>query len=135
MTPPRSALRCCTPARSAPSYFSRDGRSLLTAGWDGLARLWSVPEGLPLGRPMNAGEPLWSAALSPDSRTILTGGSGGTARLWHIPVQLEGDPRRIQLWAEVLTAMELDEYDVIRPLDAAAWLDRKAELEKLGGPP
>ena len=56
-------------------------------------------------------------------------------RLWRVPCPVEGDPRVIGLWAQVATGMELDQYDVIRPLGAAEWRDRKARLEKLGGPP
>ena len=80
---------------------------------------------------MNADEPLWSAAVSPDGRTVVTGGANSTARLWHIPAPVEGDSHRLSIWAQVITAMELDKYDVIRPLTPAEWLDRKAQLGKL----
>jgi hypothetical protein len=47
---------------------------------------------------------------------------------------MAGDPRRIRLWVQVTTAMELDPHGEPRWLDAAAWLERRQQLAILGGP-
>lgn len=57
------------------------------------------------------------------------------ARLWKIPRPLRDDPERIMLWAQVVTGIEADEHANPRILDAAQWQQRRARLEKLGGPP
>jgi hypothetical protein len=47
-----------------------------------------------------------------------------------------GEARSINLWVQVLYALELVEgTDVVRPLDFATWDARRRELDALGGPP
>ena len=43
--------------------------------------------------------------------------------------------RRIVLWAQVLTGMELDADGEVRTLDGREWQQRRKALEELGGPP
>jgi hypothetical protein len=47
----------------------------------------------------------------------------------------KGDPERILLWSEVHTGLTLDAYGEVRVLSAAAWHQRRADLEEPGGPP
>jgi hypothetical protein len=77
-----------------------------------------------------------AVAFNRDGRSILTGSHDGTARLWPAPAVLAGDGRRLNLWVSVLTGIELTEdRNRVRVLDSAAWLERRRQLDDLGGPP
>jgi hypothetical protein len=72
----------------------------------------------------------------PPERGLSLGNSSG----WEaLQVSLQRRPRedaeRVVLWTQVLTGMERDEQDVLRPLGAAAWQQRCDRLAQLGGPP
>ena len=88
-------------SRSAPTWstgrqpvwsaaFSPDGQTLLTGSGDHTARLWSVPEGKPLGGPLMHPTSVNAAAFAPDGRHLATAQRGGLIRLWALPV---GNPR------------------------------------------
>ena len=90
--------------------FSPDGKTVLTGSFDGMARLWDVATGLPIGQPlvhqggadvMDYGpDGTWAhtkgvraVAFSPDGKTVLTGSSDKTARLWDVATGLPiGEP-------------------------------------------
>ena len=46
-----------------------------------------------------------------------------------------GDPRRIDLWVELITGMEVEESYESRLLDVEQWQARRRLLSELGGPP
>jgi len=76
--------------------FSRDGQRLLTAGFDGSVRLWTL-RGRPLLR-LDAGDGDWvfSAGFSRDGRLIGTVSGEGVIRLWTVDGRLLAqyrDPR------------------------------------------
>jgi WD40 repeat protein len=69
--------------------FTPDGKVVLTGSGDasrkqGLARLWAVDTGQPLGQPLSHPFLIRSAALSPDGRTVATGGFDGKVRVWEV---------------------------------------------------
>jgi WD40 repeat protein/serine/threonine protein kinase len=68
--------------------FSPDGRTLLTGCGDRTARLWSVPEGKPLGGPLAHLTSVNSVAFAPDGRHLVTAQHGGLIRLWALPAGL-----------------------------------------------
>ncbi len=64
------------------AVFSADGRTVLTASWDGTARLWDATTGRPLQILRGHRDVVTSAVFSPDGQTILTASWDRTARLW-----------------------------------------------------
>jgi WD40 repeat protein len=114
--------------------FSPDGETVLTGG-GGAARLWRAADGTPVGRPMEHKGRVWPVAFSPVGKTFLTA-TDHVVKLWHAPEAIQGEPRRLVLWSEVITGMEfVGEGDEIRHLGATAWANRREELNALGGPP
>jgi WD40 repeat protein len=72
--------------------FSPDGRQLLTACFDGTARLWDVATGQPQGEPLRHDDMVNIAVFSPDGRTVATGGRDRAARLWDAATGLQIGP-------------------------------------------
>jgi WD40 repeat protein/serine/threonine protein kinase/tetratricopeptide (TPR) repeat protein len=62
--------------------FSPDGKTVLTGGWDKMARLWDAATGRPIGPVLEHSGPVLSVAFSRDGQTILTGSEDKKARLW-----------------------------------------------------
>ena len=65
--------------------LSRDGRRLLTASWDGTAKLWDLETGTELHCFTEHADRVHSVAFSPVSRYALSGSSDKTVRLWRLP--------------------------------------------------
>lgn len=69
--------------------FRSDGLVALTAGFDGIARLWNVRDGTARGHEMDhrtrtgATTPIPVAAFSPTGRVVVTGDGRGVIRLWN----------------------------------------------------
>jgi WD40 repeat protein/tRNA A-37 threonylcarbamoyl transferase component Bud32 len=122
-----------------PVAFSPDGKLILTGSMDHTARLWSAQTGKPVGAPFR--HPSWvaDAVFSPDGRKILTAGAWSPSQkayLWNAaPGEIEGEPGRLVLWAQLITGMRLDDNDSIQILDAAAWCECQRELTEMGGAP
>jgi eukaryotic-like serine/threonine-protein kinase len=124
------------PGPVAAVAFAPDGKALLTGSYDGAARLWCVADGTPIGPALPHRGPVVAVAFRPDGRAFLTGSHDGTARLWPAPTLLNGEARRLALWASVLTGTEPTEgRDRIRVLGPAEWHLRRRQLDDLGGPP
>jgi WD40 repeat protein len=67
--------------------FSPDDRWLVTASWEGIARLWDLSAADPVATSrLLFGHEFWitSVAFSPDSRWLITAGVDDTARLWDL---------------------------------------------------
>jgi eukaryotic-like serine/threonine-protein kinase len=114
--------------------FSPDSKLLATASQDG-ARLWSTVNGTPIGPPLGPQSYCEHLAFSPDGTLLATASWDGTARIWRIPRPLVGGPRRIRVWVQVVTGLELDNSGEVRFLEARTWNERRRLLEDLGGPP
>jgi WD40 repeat protein len=75
--------------------LSRDGRTALTGGGDGVGRLWDVATGKLLGPPLRHSGPISAVAFTADGRTACTGGADGAARLWDVATgKSHGPPLR-----------------------------------------
>jgi eukaryotic-like serine/threonine-protein kinase len=69
--------------------LSADGRRVVTAGRDGVARLWDVATGRPLAAPLRHERGVTHVAFSPDGRALVTvggvaGSSAVAARVWDV---------------------------------------------------
>jgi len=64
--------------------FSPDGRTVLTGSHDGMAQLWRVEDGSPIGNAVRHGAAVRAVAFSPNGRTVLSGSDDGIACLWQV---------------------------------------------------
>ena len=62
--------------------FSSDGGRIITASYDGTAKVWDAASGVELLRLSGHGDHVNSAAFSPDGRRIVTASDDKTARIW-----------------------------------------------------
>jgi hypothetical protein len=66
----------------ADAVLNRAGTEVVTAGRDGVARIWSTTSHKQLAVLAGDGQPLYGAAFSPDGRLVVTASQDGTARIW-----------------------------------------------------
>ena len=69
--------------------LSADGRRLVTAEVDGIVRLWSLPDGRPMGAPLRFSHGVYGAQLSPDGRRLAlvlfaANGVPDTLEVWDV---------------------------------------------------
>jgi len=116
--------------------LSPDGRAVLTGDVDGNVRLWDAASGMPLGPTIPHPNAVVTVAFSPDAKTFITGCDDQAVRMFRNVSELPDDLDRIATWVEVLTGLTLGaEHGTLQALDAAAWQERRQQLEKRGGPP
>jgi hypothetical protein len=71
-------------SRVDKAHFSPDGRRVVTASWDGTARIWDALTGQPLSEPLLHGQKVQDARFNADGRFIATS-AGTTQRIWSVP--------------------------------------------------
>ena len=80
-------------ARVNDVAYSRNGKTLATAGSDGTVRLWDTSTQTQIGGPITipgrAGYGVDGVAFSPDGKTLATAGSDETVRLWDTSTRAE----------------------------------------------
>jgi WD40 repeat protein len=64
--------------------FHPDGRRLVSAGKDGLVKVWDWKAGVELLTLPAPGGILWHAVFSPDGRMIAAAGGDGVVSLWKV---------------------------------------------------
>lgn len=105
---------------------SRDGKLLVSAGTDRVARVWDAVTGVELAVLRGHERALRTARFTGDARTVVTAADDGTARLWEVPVTsvLAGHTGPVVAVAitpdgrRVATASPADD-DTVRVWDAA----------------
>ena len=68
----------------ASAVFSPNGKRIVTASWDGTARLWDAATHQPTAELTGHKDNVNSAAFSPDGKRIVTASTDRTARLWEL---------------------------------------------------
>ena len=89
------------PAQAVDVAFSRDGSLLVTAGVDGVARVWGADDG-GLRQSFTHGAPLRSAAFDQALTRVVTGGADGIARVFD---RTGGEPRLLRHGGGAVTAV------------------------------
>ena len=89
------------PAQAVDVAFSRDGSLLVTAGADGVARVWGADDGR-LRQSFAHGAPLTSAAFDRAATRVVTGGADGIARVFD---RTGGVPRPLRHGGGAVTAV------------------------------
>jgi WD40 repeat protein len=69
--------------------FTPDGRSVLSGGFGGQARLWSGPQWAPAGELRGHTSSVNGIAIDPSGRRAVTISSDGSARVWDLPNRTE----------------------------------------------
>ncbi len=65
--------------------FSPDGRYVLTASFDGTARIWDARTGEQVSSPLTHYGNVVRAHFAPDQKRLVTIGSNGAVKLWELP--------------------------------------------------
>jgi WD40 repeat protein/transcriptional regulator with XRE-family HTH domain len=98
------ALRDLGPREAGPVYgvsFDRDARRLISAGADGVARIWKLSGGAPVK--LADHNKVFAASFSPDNAHVATIDESGDVLLWDAR---HGDrPTRIQVTDQPLTSV------------------------------
>jgi WD40 repeat protein len=130
---------------------NQDGKILLTWAEDKTIRFWDTTTARPLGPPFSV-EANWGAdgkvQFSQDNKVILVqcreydrDGKVPEATFYKTEIHpgpgrpVNGEVKRLVLWSQVITGMELTSQGGTRFLDAATWRDRRRILSEMGGPP
>lgn len=67
---------------TSDAVFSPDGTRIITAGWDGTARIWDATNGRSLHVLRGHADVVATAVFSPDGKRIATAGWDGSPRVW-----------------------------------------------------
>ena len=105
---PRPAKRIAGIQPRLWAIFSPDGKSVLSGGEDGTARLWDSATGAARGEPLRHEGPVLSMAFSPDSTIIVTGSYDGTARMWDAATCRQRGPDLPHLGRVLAVAIRFD---------------------------
>lgn len=104
--------------------FTPDGALLVTAGVEGVVRVWDAAKGKLVGT-REGGGTLNALAVSADGQTVWVGGDGNIVRAWDIGIETR-PVRELAEFIALRVPWELDETDVVRPR-------RREASELLGG--
>jgi hypothetical protein len=126
------------PSRVRALAVSPDQEHLLTAGQDGMVRLWDTATRKPIGPLLRYPGPRGARTLAffADGKKFLVTGEGTDAvSVWEMPTPVEGTVERLILWAQALSGLEMDATGALHQQDAARRAATRKLLQQAGGPP
>jgi WD domain, G-beta repeat len=109
---------------------------LATASWDGTARLWALPAGLPCSQPFRHELVANSVAFSPDGKFLATGSFDKTARLWRVPALIR-DLHEMELRTWLALGARFNAQGIVEAIPWGEWQELRKELrglEQAGAP-
>jgi hypothetical protein len=83
---------------------------------------------MPLGPPLWLGDVVVGVAFSPDGNMLGAATRDGTARLFRRLDPMAGDPSSLQLWAQVISGLELEAGVHVSVMDPNRWAANRAKL-------
>jgi WD40 repeat protein len=111
--------------------FSPDGTLAVTGSRDHTARLWDLATGKQIGPPLPHDGPVLRVVFSRDGTRVETATADQTMHAWQIRPPADGTAERLELWAQVVTAMELEPDGGVHILEAAKWKNRQNMLTSI----
>jgi WD40 repeat protein len=114
--------------------FSPDGTLVVTGSRDRTARLWDVASGKQIGPPFVHDGPVLRVVFTRDGTMVQTATADQTMHAWQVRAPAEGTAEHLELWAQVVTAMELEPDGGVHILDAATWQKRQNLLTAAKAP-
>jgi WD40 repeat protein len=125
--------------------FSIDGNVAVTVSDDRTAQFWEAATARPIGPALSHPGPVTALLFLPDGATLVTACSPQPTTMpstvtssrigavplfaWHVPRAINGD---LQIWAQVLTGLELDNANIVHRLSDGDWTARRNQLEGFG---
>jgi WD40 repeat protein len=106
--------------------YSPDGKRVVTASWDGTARLWDAATGEAIGEPMRHKNKVMEAKFSRAGDRILTADEKGTVQLWDgataaslgVALNHDAPPVAVALSPDGTRVLTGDAHDRLRFWDA-----------------
>jgi len=110
-------------------HFSPNGKTLLTAAWNGVAQIWDASTGVPVTAAMQHLSAIVDARFSPDGGLVATASKDGTARIWDANTgEAVGLPLRHQKEVTAIAFSPSGEYLLTGGSDTSAKLWDLSEL-------
>ncbi|MCE9563629.1 MAG: protein kinase [Planctomycetes bacterium] len=117
--------------------FSSDGRLLATGGEDKIVRVFDVNTGMRVGPLFTCAKPIKAVGFGENGRSVMAASEDGIVRQWELPSvwsEMPKDlPQRAELWARLLTGLQLDELGQGQPVGQFQPL--RDQIAALGGAP
>ena len=116
------------PARSITQRSVPTAKRVVTASFDGTARMWDAVTGLSLSPPLRHHDRVWHAEFSPDGNRVLTASADGTARLWPL-AQNDWPVADLRLLAQTVAGRLIDHTGSLSPLAPEALKENWRKLQ------
>jgi hypothetical protein len=95
------------------AQFSPDGKRIVTASLDNMARVWDTESGQLLIEPLKHSSTAQSPQFSPDGKRLVTASLDNTARVWDIAPASASRPGWLLELAEALSGQVLSQQGVM----------------------
>jgi eukaryotic-like serine/threonine-protein kinase len=122
------------PDEVTDAVFTPDSQAIIVASGKAVY-LWDVATGKRLGPPLRHSDGVIRLACRPDGNLFATAGADRLLRCWEIPQPTSGNVAFVKQWVEALTGRELSDDGAHREIEATVLLQRRRDLEQIGGEP